>query len=83
MLRAFLIARVPELKVVLSDEDATWERQYKYQPEMKAANEWLATQLFTILQAEGCIANQNFFADVRDSNAEAFSDGRLLAKLIL
>ena len=54
MLRAFLIARVPELKVVLSDDEAIWER-YKSQPEMIAANEWLATQLFTILQAEGCI----------------------------
>ena len=50
---------------------------------MIAANEWLATQLFTILQAEGCIANQNFLADVRDSNAGALSNGRLLAKLIL
>ena len=43
MLRAFLIARVPELKIVLSDDDATWEQQYKHQLEMKAANEWLAT----------------------------------------
>ena len=82
MLRAFLIARVPELRVILSDDEATWER-CKSQTEMIAANEWLATQLFTILQAEGCIANQNFLADVRDSNAGALSNGRLLAKLIL
>ena len=82
MLRAFLIARVPELKVVLSDDEATWER-CKSQTEIIAANEWLATQLFTILQAVGCIANQNFLADVRGSNAGALSNGRMLAKLIL
>ena len=28
MLRAFLIARVPELKIVLSDDAAAWEVQH-------------------------------------------------------
>ena len=82
MLQAFLTARVSELKVVLSDDESLWER-CKSEPGMIAANEWLATQLFTILQAETCIANQNFLADVRSSHAEALSDGRKLAQLIL
>ena len=82
MLRAFLTARVPELKVVLSDDEALWDR-CKSEPDLIAANEWLATQLFTILQAEGCIANQNFLADVRSSHTGALSDGRELARLIL
>ena len=82
MLQAFLTARVSELKVVLSDDESLWE-QRKSEPGMIAANEWLATQLFTILQAEACIANQNFLADVRSSHAGALSDGRKLAQLIL
>ena len=49
MLEAFLIARVPELGTVLSDDDAAWEHECKFWPEMIAANEWLATQLYTIL----------------------------------
>ena len=49
MLEAFLIARVPELGTVLSDDDAAWEHECKFWPDMIAANEWLATQLYTIL----------------------------------
>ena len=82
MLEAFLIARVPELRTVLSDDDAAWEHEYKLWPSMIAVNEWLATQLYTILRAEASIVNQNFLAEVRSSNSGALSDGRRLAKLI-
>ena len=82
MLEAFLIACVPELGTVLSDDDAAWEHECKFWPEMIAANEWLATQLYTILRAETSIVNQNFLVEVRRSNSGALSDGRRLAKLI-
>ena len=79
----FLTSKVPELEPVLTCGEDEWELAIKHEPVMRAANEWLATQLFTILRADAGLENSNFLADLRREDPGAFSDGRKLARLVL
>ena len=83
MLQPFLKARVPELKWVLNASEPQWEEIYKEIPELRDVNEWLATQLFTILKADDCVENTNFLAELREDDPEALGDGRKFVSYIL
>ena len=77
-----VVAKYPALSRVLQATGRQWEGELKYQPEMQAANSWLATNVFPLINQK-TNRGKNFVSNLRKRCPEALGDGRLLIQLIL